>query len=63
MSRPTVELLCLPGQHPVEQLLGLLLLHVELLRALANQFLQIVRVLLEHLEHRVHKVHFSGKRQ
>jgi len=51
---------CLPGQHPVEQLLGLLLLHVELLRALANQFLQIVRVLLEHLEHRVHKVHFSG---
>ena len=44
------------GQHPVEQVLALLLLLAQLARALRDQVLQVVAVLLQHLHHLVHDV-------
>ena len=42
------------GQHPVEELLGALLLLAQLPRALHHDVLQVVAVLLQHLHHLVH---------
>eukprot|EP01136_Pigoraptor_vietnamica_P010965 Opistho-1_new@49258 len=44
-------------EHAVQQLLGLALLLVELLRALLDERLEVRRVRLKHLEHRVHDRH------
>jgi hypothetical protein len=42
-------------------LFSLFLLHIQLLRAFPNQFLQIVWVLLQHLKHCIDEIHLSGK--
>lgn len=49
----------IPRQHSVEKLLRLPLLEIQLLRAFADQLLQVVAVLLQQLEHGVHEVDLS----
>ena len=44
------------GQHAVQEILRLLLLLVQLPRALRHQVLQVVAVLFQHLHHLVHDV-------
>ena len=45
-----------PGQHLSHQVVGLLSLHLQLLRPLSDQILQVGGVLLQHPQHRVNDV-------